>query len=106
MGLNGFILKTNKNPTNFQPNWAGLAVLFSRQLPNGSQDFFHFNISIFIYFFKYETIETLARVFLPLNISALGSVVGGLAKIKKIIFFASPVCFLLRVLMWQQAYLF
>jgi hypothetical protein len=24
----------------FHPNWAGLAVLFSRQLPNGSQDFF------------------------------------------------------------------
>ena len=47
-----------------------------------------------------------ASAFLPLNISALGSVVGGLAKIKKIIFFASPVCFLLRVLMWQQAYLF
>ena len=29
---------------------------------------------IFIYFFKYETIETHARAFLALNISALGSV--------------------------------
>ena len=36
--------------------------------------FFHFNILIFIYFFKYKTIETHARAFLPLNISAVGSV--------------------------------
>ena len=28
------------NPANFHPNWAGLAVLFRRQLLNGSQDFF------------------------------------------------------------------
>ena len=32
-------------------------MLFSRQLLNGSQDFF-FNVLILIYFFKYETIET------------------------------------------------
>ena len=52
-------------------NWAGLAVLFSRQLLNGSQDF---NILIFIYFLKYKTIKTHARALLPLNISAVGSV--------------------------------
>ena len=86
MGLNGFIFKKinenenikilerKKNPANFHSNWAGLAVLFSRQLLNGSQDFFHFNIFIFIYFFKYKTIETHARAFLSLNISAVGSV--------------------------------
>jgi hypothetical protein len=28
------------NPAHFHPNWVGLAVLFSRQLLNGSQDFF------------------------------------------------------------------
>ena len=33
-----------------------------------------FNIMIFIYFLKYKTIETHARAFLPLNISAVGSV--------------------------------
>ena len=44
----------------FNPNWAGLAVLFRRQLLNGSQDFC-FNILIVIYFFKYEIIETLDR---------------------------------------------
>jgi hypothetical protein len=36
--------------------------------------FFCFNISIIIYSFKYETIETHARSFLPLNISVVGSV--------------------------------
>ena len=36
---------------------------------------FCFNILIFIYFFKYKTIETHARAFLPLNISAIGTVI-------------------------------
>ena len=35
---------------------------------------FCFDILIFIYFLKYETIETHARAFIPLNISAVGSV--------------------------------
>ena len=48
-------------------------MLFSRQLLNGSQDFFCFNI--LIYFLKYETIETHARPFLTLNILAIGRVV-------------------------------
>ena len=29
-----------KKRDNFYPNWAGLAMLFSRQLLKGSQDFF------------------------------------------------------------------
>ena len=58
MGLNGFIFKKNKlklkswepfrsclvnstaNPAHFHQHWAELAVLFSRQILNGSQDFF------------------------------------------------------------------
>ena len=68
-----YLINSKANPAHFHPNWAGLAVLFSRQLLNGSQDFF-FRFNILIYFFKYETIETHARVFLPLNISAVGSV--------------------------------
>ena len=32
------------NPAHFHPNWAGLAVLFSRQLLNGSQDLFFVSI--------------------------------------------------------------
>ena len=35
---------------------------------------FGFNNLIFIYLFKYKTIETHARVFWPLNISDVGSV--------------------------------
>jgi hypothetical protein len=49
-------------------------VLFSRQILNGSQDFFHIFSIIFIYFFKYETIETHACAFLALIISAVASV--------------------------------
>ena len=36
--------------------------------------FFFFNILIINYFFQYETIETHAGAFLPINISAVGSV--------------------------------
>ena len=58
------LLNSTANPAHFHPNWAGLAVLFSRQLLKGSQDFFfHFYILILIYFFKYQTIETHARAF-------------------------------------------
>ena len=99
MGLNGFIFKQiNKNKNikeklkswepfrscllnstanldHFNQNWAELAVLFSRQILNGSQDFFSlFNILILIYFLKYESIVTHARAFLTLNILAIGTV--------------------------------
>ena len=64
MGLNGFIFKKinenenikeklkswepfrscllngTANPPHFHQNWAGLAVLFCKQILNGSQDFF------------------------------------------------------------------
>ena len=94
MGLNGFIFKKKKmkirvlkrkkswepfricllnitvNPVQF--GWK-LAVLFSMQILNSSQDFFLFNILI-LFFFKYETIETHARAFLTLNISSIGTV--------------------------------
>ena len=56
------------NPAHFHPNWVGLTVLFK-----GSQDFFRFNILIFIDLLEYKTIETHARYILPLNISAVGS---------------------------------
>ena len=46
-------------------------MLFSRQLLIGSKDFFLFNILIFIYFFKWETIETHAREILTLNVLAI-----------------------------------
>ena len=68
------LLNSTANPANFNPNWTGLAALFSRQLLNGSQDFFRFYILIFIYSSRYKTIETHARAFLPLNKLAVGSV--------------------------------
>ena len=97
MGLNGFIFrKINKNlnikekkkpweqfricllnstanPANFHPKWAGLVVLFSKQILNSSWDFFHFDILIFIYFFKYEIIETHARAFFTFIILGLAT---------------------------------
>ena len=36
-----FLLKSTANPAHIHPNLAGLAVLFSRQFPNGSQRLFH-----------------------------------------------------------------
>ena len=69
------LLNSTANSAQFWWHWAGLAVLFSRQILNGSQDFFFlFNILIFIYLLKYETIETHARAFLTHNIFAIGRV--------------------------------
>ena len=49
-----YLLNSTANPAHFYPNWAGLVVLFSRQLLNGSHDFFCFNILILFFFFKYK----------------------------------------------------
>ena len=57
------LLNSTANSANFHPYWTGLAVLFSRQILNGSQDFFLFNILAFIYFFEYEIIETMPAHF-------------------------------------------
>ena len=45
----GTVWELPANPAHFHLNWDGLAVLFSRQLHNGSHDFFHifFLISYF-----------------------------------------------------------
>ena len=57
---------STSNPAHFLPNWAGLAVLFSRKLPN---DFFNI-----FKFFTYETNETHALAFLKHIILAIGGV--------------------------------
>ena len=46
-----YLLNSTANPAHFHPNWAGLAVLFSRQLLNGSQDFFFVLIFSFSFIF-------------------------------------------------------
>ena len=59
------LLNSTVYPANFHP------MLLSRQFLNGFQDFFLFNI---LKLFRYKTIETHAHSFLPINISAVGSV--------------------------------
>ena len=62
-----YLLNSTANSAHFHPNWSGLAVLFSRQLLNGSQDFFRFNM-------KLLRPMPDARAFLSLNISTVCSV--------------------------------
>ena len=69
------LLNSTANPAHFHQNWAGLAVLFSRQILKRLPGFFlFFNILIFIYVSKYETIETHARAFMTLNILTISRV--------------------------------
>ena len=67
-------LNSTANPVHFHfwGGWIGCVIqqATSKRLPG----FFLSNILIFIYFFKYQTIEFHARAFLPLNISAVGTV--------------------------------
>ena len=71
------LLHSIANPAHFHLNWAGLAVLFSRQILNGSQDFFFsfIHIKFFIHFSKYETIETYAREFFMVINFSIGRVI-------------------------------
>ena len=63
------------NSANFHQNWAGLAVLYSRQLLNGSHNFFQtFSIYFFNYFIKNPQ-TTIALPFLTHNVLAKSSVV-------------------------------
>jgi hypothetical protein len=66
------LLDSTANSAKLGWKWAGLAVLFSRQLPKGSHDFFQtFSIFIFNYFIKNPQ-TTIALPFLTHNISAIG----------------------------------
>ena len=59
-----YLLNSTAYPAHFHPNWAGLALLFNRQLLNGSQDFF-----FSLYYFNFY-----ARAFLTLTILSIGTV--------------------------------
>ena len=68
------LLDSTANPAKLGWKWAGLAVLFSRRLPNRSHDFFQtFSICFFDYFIKNPQ-TTIALPFLTHNISAIGGV--------------------------------
>ena len=69
-----YLLNNTANPAHFHSNWAGLAVLFSRKIPNGTQFFFQiFRIYIFDYFIKNPQ-TTIVLTFLTHIISAIGGV--------------------------------
>ena len=73
--LRSCLLNSTANPAQFWWKWAVLAMPFSRQLLNGSQDFnFSLITSFSFIFFSYETIETHAQAFLTLNILSIGTV--------------------------------
>ena len=69
-----YSLNSTANPAQFECKWAGLAVLFSRQISNGSHDFFSYFQDIFLNDFIKNQQTRNARAFLLLNISAVGSV--------------------------------
>ena len=69
-----FLLNSTANPAHFHPSLAGLAVLFSRQLPNGSHDFFQTFSIFFSNYFIGNPQTTIALAFLTHNISAIGGV--------------------------------
>ena len=65
--------KWTANPAHFNPSLAGLAVLFSRQLPNSSLDFFQTFSIIFLDYFIKNPQTTIALPFLTHDISATGN---------------------------------
>ena len=69
-----YLLDSTANPA--KPGWkrAGLAVLFSRQLHNGSHDFFQTFIIYFLSYFIRNPQTTIAHPYLTHNISAIGCV--------------------------------
>ena len=68
------LLNSTANPAKLGWKWAGLAVLFSRQLLNGSHDFFQtFSIYFLNHFIKNPQ-TTIALPFLTHDISVIGGV--------------------------------
>ena len=61
--ISEFLLNSIANPAHFRLNWAGLPVLFSRQLLNCSQDFFlSFQQFNFHLSFEYKTIGSVNEI--------------------------------------------
>ena len=65
------LLNSTANPAQSRWKWTGLAVLFRRQLPNGSLNFFIFSIISLNYSFPQTTINLTS---LTHNISDIGVV--------------------------------
>ena len=75
-----YLLDSTADSAQFEWKWAGLAVLFSRYLPNGTHDFFqNFRIRIFKDFIKNPQ-TTIALTFLTHIISGIDGVTCFLIK--------------------------
>ena len=71
-----YLLNSTADSAQFECKWAGLAVLFSRYLPNGTHDFFQiFRICFFKDFIKNPQ-TTIALTFLTHIISGIDGVAG------------------------------
>ena len=80
------LLNSTANPAHFHPSWAGLVVLFSRQLPNSSHDFFQiFSRYSYDYFMKNPQ-TTITLPFLTQYISAVGDVESVLQQKRRLLF--------------------
>ena len=74
MPFESYLLDSTANSAQFEWKWAGLAVLFSRYLPNGTHDFFQiFRIGLFKDFIKNPQ-TTIALTFLTHIISGIDGV--------------------------------
>ena len=51
------LLNSTGNPANFHPNWAGLALLFGRQILEGSKDVFFSLMFLFDFLRKAELLQ-------------------------------------------------
>ena len=70
-----YLLNSTADSAQFEWKWAGLAVLFSRYLPNGSHDFFQIFGIIFFKDFIKNPQTTIALTFLADIISGIDGVV-------------------------------
>ena len=74
MPFGSYLLNSTADSAQFERKWAGLAVLFSRYLPNGTHDFFqNFRICFFKDFIKNPQ-TTIALTFLTHIISGIDGV--------------------------------
>ena len=84
------LLNSTANPAKLRWKWAGLASIFSWQLPNGSHDFFQtFSIYFLNYFIKNPQ-TTIALPFLSHNISTTGDVKHALVFLALISIYHTP----------------
>ena len=80
-----YLLNSTANTAQFEWKWAGLAVLFSRQLQNGSLDYFHiFSICNSFYNSIKNPQTTIALTFLTHNISDTGGVLSDMQGMEKV----------------------